>query len=199
MKIAFWGEDPQSGTTSGMLAVAGMVSVMQPELSVAVYNAAVAKKAEQHRIQRCDLEHIVRKDKKHIEFVDCGSGMDKVRCRMLRQADFVVVSLRQEEKCMQQFFMEESFLLPRRIVLLNNYSSYSRFTPEYAQYTYRADAEEFAVLSCNNEFAWACSNGKIRTFVKQKSEMPGSETNRKFLRELEVFSRLLLKNMEIVR
>lgn len=197
MQIAFWGEQPGSGTTSSMLACAGMLSVLYPRLPVTLHtvNAARARAGRhcgnRHKSTLANIHSGIR-----FRLVDCGSGLDEVRYRILRQSDYIVVNLRQEEQQLAHFFLEEAFLMQNSLVLISNYYQASRFNLEYIRHMYRIEPSRLGAISCNSEFERAIAQGRIPFFVKQAWRDCRNGRNQRFLEELTGVTYSLLRGVE---
>lgn len=127
-------------------------------------------------------------------FLDCGSGLDARTRRILKQSEIVVVNLRQEEKELHRFFLEEARFLPGSRILLGNYCGESRFDRTYLERVYRVEPERILVLSENTEFDYARACGRMAGFVSRENRKPGSLRNQMFLEELKAISQSLLRD-----
>lgn len=179
MKIAFWSEDGQSGTTSYMLASAAMVSILCPQVEISVQSLG----APGNPIA-------------DIYFLDCGAGMDALRRQAFKQMDMVVVNLKQEKEALDRFVLEEIHGLPDFLVLLGNYYENSQFNREYLEYVYRIAPESVGTLSHNSEFVRVCEDRKIGRFVRREYRRAKTVRNEQLLKELETFSRQIIKKYE---
>lgn len=204
MKIVFWGETRQCGTTSNMLAVAGMLSVLYPVARIEVRTLGTV----QHGMHLCveeeknflkasvDTKKVSRNEKQamHFCFFDCGSGKDKWHRDILRQADLVVVNLAQEEAALWEFFMYDIHIAPNILILLGKYYELSKYGREYLERFYRIDPETIGVIPCNSEFEMAADKGKVRHFVQTEGQMLKKKRNQELFQELMHFVELLLQN-----
>lgn len=221
MKIVFWGETKQCGTTSNMLAVAEMLAVMCPGARIEVRMPGVPQRS----VRPCEGEKKIvsgesddmkkipakkisapklsgekfssnKNQEMYFRFLDCGSGKDKWRRDMLRQADLVVVNLPQEDAALREFFLYDIHIAPNILILMGKYYELSRYGREYLERFYRIAPGTFGVVPCNAEFEMAAKQGKVRRFVQMESRTPENERNRELLQELVRFVELLLQNVE---
>lgn len=205
MKIVFWGETRQCGTTSNMLAVAGMLSVLYPvarievrTLGTAQYGMSLCTEEEKSFLKAfVDSKKISHPKKQaiHFSFLDCGSGKDKWHRELLKQADLVVVNLAQEEAALQEFFMYDIHIAPNILILLGKYYELSRYGREYLERFYRIDPETIGVIPRNSEFEMAADKGKIRHFVQTEGQLAEKKRNQELFQELMHFVALLLQNV----
>lgn len=205
MKIVFWGETKQCGTTSNMLAVAGMLAVLRPEARIEVCTPGISQRAIRlHAGKKKNTEKIFRDTEKkvyngnrdmHFYFLDCRSGRDRWCREVLRKADLVVVNLAQQEDCLRKFFLYDIHIAPNILILMGKYYELSRYGREYLEHFYRIDPEKFGVIPCNAQFEMAADRGKVRHFVQTECKLPESERNGRLLQELTRFVELLLQNV----
>lgn len=215
MKIAFWGESGQSNAGIHMRAVVSVFSALYPEIETAMYTMDTRKQSlcrkkptgkspvsgalsEPGADAACGVPGKKTTVSEKLCFIDCGSGHDSKKYRILRQAEIVVVNLRQEEKELSHFFLEEAHLLPKSRILLGNYCSQSRFNKQYLEQIYRAKPGQIMVLSGNTEFDYAYACGRAASFLRKESRMPGSLRNQLFLAELKKISEALLRDIGMV-
>ncbi|MBO5246761.1 MAG: hypothetical protein J6B28_05805 [Eubacterium sp.] len=204
MKIVFWGETKRCGTTSNMLAVAGMLSVLRPDVRVEVRTLGLAQRSmrpyageeKSFRKDSDDTERVSCNENQnmHFCFFDCGSGKDKRRRDILRQADLVVVNLVQDEAALQEFFMYDIHIAPNILILMGKYYELSGYGRGYLERFYRIGPETIGVIPCNAAFEKAADKGKVRQFVQMESQMSNNKRNQELLQELTHFVELLLQN-----
>lgn len=191
MKIAFWSEEGQSGTTSNMLACAEMFSILYPAAEICAQNLGLSKKIAK-------AERGKQKPSKEADFyfLDCGIGLGRGKSRILRQMDLVVVNVKQEEAGLNRFFLEDRHRIPNFLVLMGNYYACDAFDRAYLEREYRVESERLGVISNNPEFYEAHRRGKVRHFIKAEYAKTGSLRNEQLLKELERFSRKMAAELE---
>ncbi len=211
MKVAFWGESAQSNAGINMRAVASVFLMLYPEVEVGLYTADTQKRAPagkgpfgKRRVSGPERKHgnftacrsTAPEDKvrEKLCFIDCGSGMDDKKRKILKQAEIVVVNLWQDEREIHRFFLEEARFLPQSLILISNYCSQSRLDKKYLERVYRAEPERIMVISENTEFDYASARGRAMNFVSRENRTPGSLRNQRFLEELKVISQSLLRH-----
>lgn len=189
MKIAFWSEDEQSGTTSNMLASAAMISILYPHAEISVQSLSVLKNT-------AGAPKKVQEDSADFCFVDCGAGMDEKKCQILQQMDVVVVNLKQEKESLDRFFMADIHKVPKFLILLGNFHGYDPYNRAYLERVYRIAPESLGVISNNSEFFHAHEIGKVRRFIKAEHGDTTNMRNEQLLEELEQFSKQIIKKLE---
>lgn len=212
MKVAFWGESAQSNAGINMRAIASVFPMLYPEVEVGLYTADTQRRGTagkgplgKRRVSAerpgsytiCHSTATEGKMREKLCFVDCGSGMDCKKRRILKQAELVVVNLRQDEREIHHFFLEEARFLPQSLILISNYCSQSRLDRQYLERVYRAERGQIMILSENTEFDYASARGRAMNFV-WRNRMPGSLRNQRFLDELKTISRFLLRRTGFV-
>lgn len=193
MKIAFWSEMRQSGTTSNMLAVAEMTARIFPESVVAVQRLSVPQGAKE-KSNKKNVKSQNRQPSKTSEketraadfyFLDCGTGLDEKKCRILKQMDVVVVNLRQDRKCLDDFFLRDRQWFPNYFAIISDFYGEHEQERCNLERRYRLKAETAAIISHNSAFACAKEAGKIRRFTREQWTAPTDFRNEQFVRELE--------------
>lgn len=190
MKIAFWSETECSGTTSNMLAVAGMFSLLYPQEKVTV-RGIEEEETEQMR-RRAGRETAVSE----ICFLDCGSGTSERTYRMLAEASLIVVNLKQDRRDMERFFLEYDHWKMEPLFLLSNYYGHSQYCRTYLERIYRIMPDCICVISHNGEFAQAYRHDTLKKFIAQEYQKAGCMRNELWLAEVEQVAKLLRKHME---
>lgn len=188
MKIAFWSETEQSGTTSNMLICAAMVAILCPEAEIAV--RSLAESAGRPRVKSPKAEQA------DFCFLDCGAGFSNRKCRILRQMDLVVVNIRQENGNLEQFFLRDRHMLTNFFILAGNYYESAQINKAYVERMYRVASEDIGVISNNSELYGAFLLGKTRHFIKSEYGNAKNMRNEKLLVELELVAKQLLKKLE---
>lgn len=183
-RIAFWSECRGSGTTAGLLAIAGMYAIRHPEKKVTVRSVDM-EKAIRSRYGTC----YVPEDNADIVFLDCGSSRSRECFQILRSMDLVVVNLCQEQHCINRYFFEDTHRLADAMILLGNYYAQSPYDSSYMEYMYRVYPKHLGVISANAEFSNAYLNGKVRHFIRKEYQNSRNERNEKLLGELDEFTR----------
>lgn len=164
MNIVFWGEDGQSGTTAHMHAVAGML-------------AARYQHMKPNRIS-LHMEH------QTFQVLDCGTGLNLKKKRMLWHADLVVVNLKQEKACIERFFCEHFHVAKNVMYLLDGSDSEIGIDRDYLERVYRIEPDQAAVIPFNNDYYQAFSMGKSASFIERENRMPRNLQNEEFIRIL---------------
>lgn len=180
MNVVFWGEERGSGTTAHMFAVAGMLAAMCPEMKIAIGAS-------------------VEKERAAIRFYDCGTGLTGRKRRMLKHADLVVVSLRQESACMERFFQWDFHISGNILFLLGGYAGEREAGRAHLERLYRVEPERIGEIPFNNEFYLALLQGKSSSFIRREYRKSGNGTNELFIRELKKAAVCILRRAEEVR
>lgn len=188
MKIAFWSEDRQSGTTSNMLASAAMMSILCPKIAISMQSLGTSGKPLKDKPAIFEAADIY--------FLDCGNGLDVGRRRVLQQMDMVVVNLKQEKEALDRFFLEDMHVMPNFLLLLGNYYGSSVYNRDYLARVYRIAPEKVGAVYGNSEFSRAYELGRLEPFVKREHIRAQSVRNELLLKELEQFSKQLIKKYE---
>lgn len=188
MRIGFWSNDSQSGTTSGMLAIAAMTSLLYPDVQVSVKRLRSGS-ATSVKIKAC-----LSKREQEICFLDCGTGFSGDKLQLLEQMDLVVVSVKQDAQRLDRFFMEDRLLLPDTLLLLGDY--YGDFFAGrcYLEHRYRLTSQQFGVIFHNGAFGYAVCRRRIAQFVRKEYQKPQSMENERMIFELERFTRCMINH-----
>lgn len=178
MNIVFWGEEHGCGTTAHMLAVAGMLSVLCPHVEVAIGALPGSPRVAFH-------------------FYDGGTGLTLRRQRMLRAADLVVVNLKPERACVEDFFLEHSHIAKNKLILLGNYYKGTGVDCGYLEHFYRVEPERVGEIPYNGGFYQALLHRKADAFIRCEADNPNSLRNEQFLNELRRIAQLILTEKEM--
>ena len=262
MKVAFWGTERESGTTSNLMALASyiachskrQVAMLQLEkenrgladyystrestlvkekndyfvLEGLDYLLSVGKKRElTSKLVAENMESLIEEhlycltagnrklndyypeetnrvmqqiitllDKEvDFTFIDCGNRMDDWTMQMMREADLVVVNLKQTAEAFDKFFLQHRNLAPKVIYLVGNYRKESVYNKRNLQRIYRIPKEKLAVMPVNQEFWQACEKGRLDKYMKGKRNPYATEVRRYFMRELGATMRILLEQI----
>lgn len=194
MKIVFLGGKRNSGTTSNLSAVAGMLSVLCPGLAFVIYTRKGTRKRvrkETPQTERAEAEN-------RICLIDFGSYAAIGKSRLIDEADLVIINMRQNDPMFPDFYFYEKQMGARVFLLMGAYSGQTKSQRSLLENYYRVAPERIGMIPYNSEFAYAATNGSARKFVQNRYRNPGSVDNERFLTELKNFSMLLLKSMEEV-
>lgn len=185
IKIAFYGETENTGTTSNMLLLAWMMALKKPEQAV-----FVEKKAKRYVLWK----GISRKDP--FLFMDCGNGRTKEAKYRLMRADLVVVNLPSEPEYMEPYFLYQSHGRERTFFLVGNYHGKKDELKRCMKNIYRVEEQDVGWIPYNNEFAYFMQKGKLLRFIKEYQKNNAAEHNRCFFEEMEHSFFLLQKKIE---
>lgn len=161
MNIVFWGEEGRSGTTAHMLAVSVMLALRYPHI-------------EPNAVS-------LHKEQANYRILDCGTGLDMRKRRMLWHADLVVVNLKQEKACIENFFREHFHIAKNVMYLLDGSNCEIGIDHAYLERMYRVEPEQMAVIPFNNEFYQALLQGKSADFIERENRMPRNLKNEEFI------------------
>lgn len=177
MNIVFWGEEHDCGTTAHMFAVAGMLSALCPHAEIGIGAPQKGRRTAFH-------------------FYDGGTGLSARRVRMLRAADLVVVNLKPEEACVQQFFMEHSHIAKNKLILLSRYYEGAVVDCGYLEHFYRVEPERLGGIPYNNGFYQALRCRRTDDFIRGQYASPENLGNEQFLKELCRIAAVILEEKE---
>jgi hypothetical protein len=160
MKVAFWGEASGSGTTSNMLVMTELLA---------------------HGTKRGQAG--ICMDTRHM-FVDCGCRRDEQTKMTLRQADLVVINVKQSNRMLDDFFLEYGTVPKHCFFLISRYFKESAYNRQNIEQIYRISRRRMGVIPYNSEFRYACEQGKQQNFVQRGyiNKWTGSQQNRDFFR-----------------
>ena len=185
IKIAFYGETENTGTTSNMLLLAWMMALKKPEQAV-----FVEKKAKRYVLWK----GISRKDP--FLFMDCGNGRTKEAKYRLMRADLVVVNLPSEPEYMEPYFLYKPHGKERIFFLVGNYHGKKDELKRCMKNIYRVEEQDVGWIPYNNEYAYFWKKGKISGFIREYQKKNVAEHNRCFFEEMEHSFFLLQKKIE---
>lgn len=149
MNIAFWSEEHQSGTTTHLRAITEVMSVLCPKQKLMSGGTLSGGDGEIH-------------------FFDCGSGFSARKRHVLWHADLVVVSLRRERRCVEQFFMQDFHISDRLIYLLGGYPQKEAVDRRYLERVYRVDPEYIGEIPFCNGFYDALQKGAGEAYLRRE-------------------------------
>jgi hypothetical protein len=185
IRIAFWSEWKGSGTTAGLLAIAGMYAIRHPESRIMVRSVDMEKAISKGGYGR----YRIPEETADVIFLDCGNSRSRECFQVLRSMELVVVNLCQEQQCLNRFFFEDIHQLSDAMILLGNYYASEPCDNSYLEYMYRICSTRIGVIPANAEFSSAYAQGKVRRFIRQEYQNSRSERNDRLLEELERFTR----------
>lgn len=165
MKVAFWSMEHQSGTTAHMLAVIGMLRILYGKEGL----------ADGRILQSC---------REKIMFFDCGAGMTMKKQRFLWNADFVVISIKRKQQCIEDFFARDFHITNNRIFLLGGYNWEENVNQSYLTRTYRIEPEQVIWIPYNHAFYQALEHGKSDRFIERELYAPTSLANEEFIQSV---------------
>ena len=174
MKLVFWGEEHQCGTTAHMLAVMGMLSSFYPG-------------------ERIRADRPGRMGGDGFRFCDCGAELTVQRRRTMYAADLVVVSLRQEKECMERFFSEHYHISERLFFLLRADARTVGANERYLRNVYRVEPEQMGMIPYNNEFYCAMHHNRGIAFIRRESASPTNFENEQFIQALRAVTARMLR------
>lgn len=169
MRIAFWGEETGSGTTSNMLVISEVF-------------AWKAKQRAHRSNNSIQVEQMP-------EFIDCGSRTDEETRQLLREADLVIVNARQSKHMLDRFFLDLPGVSQNSFFLIGSYFHGDIYNRVNIERIYRIPQERIGVIPYNSEFRYACEAGKQREFMRVErrkiyKEFRGSGQTREFFKEV---------------
>lgn len=216
MRIAFWGETKECGTTLNMHVLAAMMAYIYPERKVrlcrmkpsVIYQSKLQQIPENLRQQQTSdrtggtANHTVQAAKRagrftnaaddnELLFLDCGNRQDAKAEKLMRQADLVVVNLTQERNVLDSFFLNHIHLAGKVVFLVGNYSEFSGCDRATIEHIYRVCPMNLGVIPYNNEFCHAYEKGKISDFLRRCPE--SNFKNQEFFREVRLSLHILLR------
>lgn len=216
MRIAFWGETKECGTTLNMHVLAAMMAYIYPERKVrlcrmkpsVIDQSKLQQMPENLRQQQTSdrtgetANNTVQAakragrltnaaDDKELLFLDCGNRQDAKAEKLMRQADLVVVNLTQERSVLDSFFLNHIHIAEKFVFLLGNYSTFSGCDRTMIEHIYRVCPMNLGVIPYNNEFCYAYEKGKISDFLRRCPE--SDFKNREFFREVRLSLHILLR------
>lgn len=216
MRIAFWGETKECGTTVNMHVLAAMMAYIYPERKVrlcrmkpsVIYQSKLQQIPENLRRQQTSdrtgetANHTVQAakragrftnaaDDKELLFLDCGNRQDAKAEKLMRQADIVVVNLTQERNVLDSFFLNHIHIAEKFVFLLGNYSTFWGCDRATIEHIYRVCPMNLGVIPYNNEFFYAYEKGKISDFLRHCPE--SNFKDQEFFREVRLSLNILLR------
>lgn len=113
--------------------------------------------------------------------IDCGSREDEWTTEVIKDADLVVVNLRQSAKMLERFFLKYGGVAKRSLFLIGSYCRDSVYNRRNMERLYRVSEEQIGVIPYNQEFCQACSRGKLDRFMQlgYAGRKPGCTGERK--------------------
>lgn len=166
MNLVFWGQEHQCGTTFHMAAVTGMLRAL------------------------CGNECVVtgrflKKSEEKFAICDCGTGFEGRKRHFLWTADLVVVNLRPQRECVEDFFDENFHITTNMMFLLSEYDGSEKIDAEYLNRVYRIAPEQIGMLPYNSEFCQAMEMGVSDAFVARELILPTNYKNEQFVYRLQ--------------
>lgn len=166
MNLVFWGQERHSGTTAHMMAVTGMLRALCGEECVVT-------------------GRFIREQPDMFALCDCGTGLKGRRRHFLWHADLVVVNLKQENGCVEQFFEENFHIAKNLMFLFGGYDCEENADMAYLNRIYRIESERIGIIPYNSEFGQAIENGVSDVFIAKELCAPTSYANEQFIRSLQ--------------
>ncbi len=128
-------------------------------------------------------------------FIDCGSRSDAWTRQLLKEADLVVVNLKQSPQAFEHFFLQHSNIADKVIFFISNYQKDSVYNRKNIHRLYRIAPDQLAVIPYNPEFPYACEKGKLDKYMKGKGSLYQTQMRQYFMQELAEAVQTLLKNV----
>lgn len=128
-------------------------------------------------------------------FIDCGCRSDPWTMQLLREADLVVVNIKQSQQAFDHFFLQHSNISEKVIFFISRYQKDSIYNRKNIHRLYRIDPKRLAVIPYNPEFPHACEKGKLDKYMKGKSSLYPSQVRQYFMQELSQAVQILLENV----
>ncbi len=125
-------------------------------------------------------------------FIDCGRREDEWARELLRDADLVVVNLKQSTESFDRFFLHQVKLSKKCLYVIGNYQKESVYNRRNLERIYRIPENQLAVVPYNPEFQQALERGRLDKYMQGKGDFYVSETRKYFMQELEqILQRLM--------
>lgn len=131
-----------------------------------------------------------------VTLIDCGNRTDEWTRQVIREADLLVVNLRQTSASFDEFFIKYANLASKVIYLVGNYQKDSVYNKQNLRRIYRIPKNRLAVVPFNQEFWQACEKGRLDKYMKGKRSLYATEKRQYFMRELDAAMQILVKMID---
>lgn len=131
-----------------------------------------------------------------VTFIDCGNHMDGWTKQVIKEADLLVVNLKQTSASFDEFFLKNGSLAAKVLYLVGNYQKESVYNKQNLRRIYRIPKEHLAVIPFNPEFQQACEKGRLDKYMKGKKSLYGTEKRQYFMQELAATMQLLMRSAD---
>ena len=118
-------------------------------------------------------------------FVNLADREDEEARKMMREADLLIVNIKQSQSAFDTFFMKYANLSEHIFFLIGSYFAKGSCDKVYLCNKYRIAEEAVGVIPFHSKLAYICEKGKLDDYIRcsRKSEIDGLQTI--FIRELE--------------
>lgn len=123
-------------------------------------------------------------EKGHYIFIDTKVNNSLSSKMILDEADFVVVSLRQEIRPFVEFYQEYSSLLRKTFFIVSDYRKNRDVTSLHIQKRFGIPSNRIATILHNIEFESALYEGRVIEFINRNLVCSNNDPNYEFMNEL---------------
>lgn len=126
-----------------------------------------------------------------ISLIDLGCGRDDWTYARMKEADMVVVNLKQSAEAFDRFFGGERKITGKSAFCVGSYQRDSVYNRKNLNRIYRIAPERLCAVPYNPEFEMACREGKSDKYMKGRKSLRRTEMRRYFFCEVERTVRIL--------
>lgn len=126
-------------------------------------------------------------------FINTASQQNLSTKTILEEADLIVVNLCQQQKILEDFFLNYSSLLPKAIIILSNYDLNTKLNVKKIASMYDVPMDSIAVIPRNEAYQGAYANGDVVEFISGNYSCQRDNKNYIFLQAVKKSAYMIIK------
>lgn len=130
-----------------------------------------------------------------ILFVDAPAGKNEISEKILEEADYIVVNLRQNKLLLKSYFKEYHLPEEKIIYVIGNYQSASRYNLKNLERSFKVLKNKTAVIPFNIDFLDAVSEGKVLNYMVKNLIHCKKDSNVLFMKEVKKAVDMIMKKL----
>jgi hypothetical protein len=131
-----------------------------------------------------------------ISFIDTASHNNLSSNTILEEADLIVVNLCQNERILEDFFLNYQSLIEKSIFIIGNYSSHSMMSCKRISKIYDIPWENIVAIPTNEFFHNAFHHGRVVEFITGNYMCGRESPNYLFIQSVKKATHIIIKKAE---